>query len=96
MKILEIVRESVEIKGKRIIVNEKQMILKDVQGFSVTLQDPDDPAIVTKMNLADKKIDTTGPEGMILVTDELSPAERANLIRGAKGSLIDIQVTSLT
>ena len=29
MKILEIVRESVEIKGKRIIVNEKQMILKD-------------------------------------------------------------------
>ena len=81
MKILEIVRESVEIKGKRIIV---------------TLQDPEDPAIGTKMNLADKKIDTTGPEGMILVTDELSPAERANLIRGAKGSLIDIQVTSLT
>jgi hypothetical protein len=47
------------------------------------------------MNLSDKKIDLTGPNGMISITDELSPAERANMIRRAKGAMVDVNVSSL-
>jgi hypothetical protein len=32
---------------------------------------------------------------MIQISDELTPAERANLIRGAKGAMIDVNVSSL-
>ena len=46
------------------------------------------------MNLADKKIDMTG-NGGIEITDELTPAERANLIRGAKGAMVNVNVSSL-
>jgi hypothetical protein len=32
---------------------------------------------------------------MIQITDELTPAERANLIRQAKGQMVDINVSSI-
>ena len=32
---------------------------------------------------------------MIQITDELTPAERANLIRRAKGQMVDINVSSI-
>ena len=47
------------------------------------------------MNLSDKKIDLSGPNGMIQITDELTPADRANLIRRAKGAMVDVNVSSL-
>ena len=65
-----------------------------MQGFTATLADPNDPRIEFKLNLADKKIDMTG-NGGIEVTDELTPAERANLIRGAKGAMIQVNVSSI-
>jgi len=83
------------LEGKTVQINEAQYILQGIQGFTATLADPNDPRITFRLNLADKKIDTTGASGMISITDELSPAERANLIRGAKGAMIDVNVSSL-
>ena len=31
----------------------------------------------------------------IEITDELTPAERANLIRGAKGAMVNVNVSSI-
>ena len=50
-------------------------------------------ALVTPF-LSDKKIDMSGPQG-ITITDELSPAERTNLLRRAKGSVVDVQVSNM-
>tara|TARA_B100002019_G_C21190753_1_gene558680 strand:- start:878 stop:1162 length:285 start_codon:yes stop_codon:yes gene_type:complete len=93
MKILE--AQYGMTRGKTIQVNEAQYILTRVQGFTATFADPNDPRITFTMNLADKKIDTSGPNGMIQITDELTPAQRANLIRGAKGAQVDVNVSSL-
>ena len=79
------------LEGKTVLINE----LQGIQGFTATLADPNDPRVTFRLNLADKKIDTTGAGGMISITDELTPAERANLIRGAKGAMIDVNVSSL-
>ena len=38
------------------------------------------------MPLADKKIDPTGPNNMIQITDELTPAERANPIQSKRSN----------
>ena len=81
--------------GKTVQLNEAQYILTNVQGFTATFADPNDPRITFTMNLSDKKIDLTGPGGMIQITDELTPAERANLIRRAKGAAVDVNVSSL-
>lgn len=81
--------------GKTVQVNEAAYILKAVQGFTATFADPNDPRITFTMNLSDKKIDLSGPNRMIQITDELSPAERANLIRRAKGAMVDVNVSSL-
>ena len=81
--------------GTNVQINEAQYILVGVQGFTATFADPNDPRITFTMNLADKKIDPTGPNGMIQITDELTPAERANMIRGAKGATVDVNVSSL-
>ena len=83
------------LEGKTVLINEPQYILQGIQGFTATLADPNDPRVTFRLNLADKKIDTTGAGGMISITDELTPAERANLIRGAKGAMIDVNVSSL-
>ena len=83
------------IAGKTVQINEGQYILVKTQGFTATFADPNDPRIQFTMPLADKKIDLTGPNNMITITDELSPAERANLIRQAKGQMIDINVSSI-
>ena len=92
MKILE-ARYGV-LEGKTVQINEAQYILTQVQGFTATFADPNDPRITFQMNLADKKIDMTG-NGGIEITDELTPAERANLIRGAKGAMVNVNVSSL-
>ena len=92
MKILE-ARYGV-LEGKTVQINEAQYILTSVQGFTATFADPNDPRITFQMNLADKKIDMTG-NGGIEITDELTPAERANLIRGAKGAMVNVNVSSL-
>ena len=55
----------------------------------------EDPNQEVQLNLADKKVDMSGPGGMVTVTDELSPAERTNLLRRAKGALIDVQVSNM-
>ena len=83
------------LEGKTVQINEAQYILQGIQGFTATLADPNDTRVTFRLNLADKKIDTTGAGGMISITDELTPAERANLIRGAKGAMIDVNVSSL-
>lgn len=93
MKILE--AQYGMLSGKSVLINEAQYILTKVQGFTATFADPNDPRIQFTMNLSDKKIDPSGPNGMIQISDELSPAERANLIRGAKGAMIDVNVSSL-
>ena len=93
MKILE--AQYGMLTGATVQLNEAQYILVDVQGFSATFADPNDPRIQFTMNLADKKIDPSGPNGMIQITDELTPAERANMIRGAKGATVDVNVSSL-
>tara|TARA_B100000886_G_scaffold334582_1_gene290318 strand:+ start:750 stop:1034 length:285 start_codon:yes stop_codon:yes gene_type:complete len=93
MKILE--AQYGLLEGKIVQINEAQYILQGIQGFTATLADPNDPRVTFRLNLADKKIDTTGAGGMISITDELTPAERANLIRGAKGAMIDVNVSSL-
>ena len=80
--------------GKHVQLNEAQYILTGTQGFTATFADPNDPRITFQMNLADKKIDMTG-NGGIEITDELTPAERANLIRGAKGAMVNVNVSSL-
>lgn len=100
MKILEVLQPIQEKHiGESVMINEAPYVLKDIQGFTVTLADPNDPRITTRMNLSDKKIDMTGVNSqgqpMITVTDELSPAERAQMLRKAKGALIDINVSSL-
>ncbi len=82
-------------KGTKVKINEGQYILVKTQGFSATFADPNDPRIQFTMPLADKKIDLTGPNNMIQITDELTPAERANLIRRAKGQMVDINVSSI-
>mgnify|MGYP006451005279 FL=1 len=92
MKILE--AQYGMITGKTVQINEAQYILTQVQGFTATFADPNDPRITFQMNLADKKIDMTG-NGGIEITDELTPAERANLIRGAKGAMVNVNVSSL-
>ena len=83
-----------DIKPK-MMINELQYVLKNVQGFTVTLGMVEDPNQEVQLNLADKKVDMSGPGGMITVTDELSPAERTNLLRRAKGALIDVQVSNM-
>lgn len=93
MKILE--AQYGLLEGKIVQINEAQYILQGIQGFTATLADPNDPRVTFRLSLADKKIDTTGAGGMISITDELTPAERANLIRGAKGAMIDVNVSSL-
>lgn len=93
MKILE--AQYAMTAGKTVQINEAQYQLVRVQGFTATFADPEDPRIQFTMNLSDKKIDTTGPNGIIQITDELTPAERANLIRGAAGSMVDVNVSSL-
>ena len=93
MKILE--AQYGMLKGKTVQINEAQYILTKVSGFTATFADPNDPRIQFTMNLSDKKIDTSGPNGMIQITDELTPAQRANLIRGAKGAQVDVNVSSL-
>ena len=92
MKILE--AQYGVLEGKTVQLNEAQYILTSVQGFTATFADPNDPRITFQMNLADKKIDMTG-NGGIEITDELTPAERANLIRGAKGSMVQVNVSSI-
>ena len=92
MKILE--AQYGMITGKTVQINEAQYILTQVQGFTATFADPNDPRITFQMNLADKKIDMTG-NGGIEITDELTPAERANLIRGAKGAMVNVNVSSI-
>ena len=92
MKILE--AQYGIIVGKHVQLNEAQYILTGTQGFTATFADPNDPRITFQMNLADKKIDMTG-NGGIEITDELTPAERANLIRGAKGAMVNVNVSSL-
>jgi hypothetical protein len=92
MKILE--AQYGVLEGKTVQINEAQYILTQVQGFTATFADPNDPRITFQMNLADKKIDMTG-NGGIEITDELTPAERANLIRGAKGAMVNVNVSSL-
>ena len=67
-------------KGTKVQINEGQYILVKTQGFTATFADPNDPRIQFTMPLADKKIDPTGPNNMIQITDELTPAERANPI----------------
>tara|TARA_B100000780_G_scaffold260961_1_gene213079 strand:- start:288 stop:554 length:267 start_codon:yes stop_codon:yes gene_type:complete len=79
----------------KMMINEVQYILKNVQGFTVTLGMVEDPNQEVQLNLADKKVDMSGQGGMITVTDELSPAERTNLLRRAKGALIDVQVSNM-
>jgi hypothetical protein len=83
-----------DIKPK-MMINEVQYVLKNVQGFTVTLGMVEDPNQEVQLNLADKKVDMSGPGGMVTVTDELSPAERTNLLRRAKGALIDDQVSNM-
>jgi hypothetical protein len=92
MKILE--AQYGLMPGKTVQINEAQYILTGTQGFTATFADPNDPRITFQMNLADKKIDMTG-NGGIEITDELTPAERANLIRGAKGAMVNVNVSSL-
>jgi hypothetical protein len=81
--------------GTTVQLNEAQYILTNIAGFTATFADPNDPRITFTMNLSDKKIDMSGPNGMIQITDELTPAERANLIRRAKGARVDVNVSSL-
>ena len=80
--------------NETVIVNEVQYILKAVQGFTVTLGNMEDPRQETQLNLSDKKIDMSGPQG-ITITDELSPAERTNMLRRAKGAVVDVQVSNM-
>ena len=93
MKILE--AQYGLMPGNTVQINEAQYILTGTQGFTATFADPNDPRITFTMNLSDKKIDLSGPNGMIQITDELTPAERANLIRRAKGAMVDVNVSSL-
>ena len=93
MKILE--AKYGVLTGKTVQINEAQYILTAVQGFTATFADPREPRITFTMNLSDKKIDLSGSNGMIQITDELTPAERANLIRRAKGAYVDVNVSSL-
>jgi hypothetical protein len=92
MKILE--AQYGLMPGNTVQINEAQYILTGTQGFTATFADPNDPRITFTMNLSDKKIDMTG-NGGIEITDELTPAERANLIRGAKGAMVNVNVSSL-
>ena len=92
MKILE--AQYGVMAGKTVQINEAQYILTGTQGFTATFADPNDPRITFKLNLANKKIDMTG-NGGIEITDELTPAERANLIRGAKGAMVNVNVSSI-
>ena len=84
-----------KIINEQEILNEVQWILKAVHGFTVTLANPEDPRQTTRLNLADKKVDMTGEGGMISITDDLSPAERTNLLRRAVGSTVDVNVSNL-
>ena len=83
-----------ESLGNKVTINEVQYILKAVQGFTVTLGNMEDPRQETQLNLADKKIDMSGAQG-ITITDELSPAERTNMLRRAKGAVVDVQVSNM-
>tara|TARA_B100001057_G_scaffold497266_1_gene600933 strand:- start:477 stop:761 length:285 start_codon:yes stop_codon:yes gene_type:complete len=93
MKIFEVVHSKLNT-GDIVTINEAQYILKNVQGFTATLSDPEDPRITFQLNLSNKKIDMTGAGG-IEITDELTPAERANLIRSAKGAMVNVNVSSI-
>jgi len=84
-----------KIINEQEILNEVQWVLQAVQGFTVTLANPEDPRQTTQLNLADKKVDMTGEGGMITITDDLSPAEKTNLLRRAAGSMIDVNVSNL-
>jgi hypothetical protein len=100
----EYIGQSVVIIHKKIIneqeiLNEVQWILQAVHGFTVTLANPEDDRQTTRLNLADKKIDTTGTDAagnpMLTITDDLSPAEKAVALKNFKGQLIDVSVSNL-
>ena len=82
-----------DIKPK-MMINEVQYVLKNVQGFTVTLGMVEDPNQEVQLNLADKKVDMSGAQG-ITITDGESPAERTNLLRRATGSVVDVQVSNM-
>ena len=88
-----------KIINEQEILNEVQWILQAVHGFTVTLANPEDPRQTTRLNLADKKIDTTGVDAvgnpMLTITDDLSPAEKAVALKTFKGGLIDVSVSNL-
>ena len=84
-----------KIINEQEILNEVQWILQAVHGFTVTLANVEDDRQITRLNLADKKVDMTGEGGMISITDDLSPAERTNLLRRAVGSMVDVNVSNL-
>ena len=65
-----------DIKPK-MMINEVQYVLKNVQGFTVTLGMVEDPNQEVQLNLADKKVDMSGPGGMVTVT-ESNPATVVN------------------
>ena len=92
MKILE--AQYGVLTGKTVQINEAQYVLQSVQGFTATLSDPNDPRITFKLSLSNKTIELTG-NGGIDITDELSPAELAFLIRGAKGAMVNVNVSSI-
>ena len=92
MKILE--AQYGLLPGMTVQINEAQYQLVSVQGFTAKLADPEDPRMTFNLNLSNKKIDMTGAGG-IEITDELTPAERANLLRGAKGAIVNVNVSSM-
>ena len=84
-----------KIINEQEILNEVQWILQDVHGFTVTLANPEDDRQTTRLNLAGKKIDTTGEGGMLTITDDLSPAEKALALQPWLDAKIDVNVSSL-
>jgi hypothetical protein len=88
-----------KIINEQEILNEVQWILQAVHGFTVTLANPEDDRQTTRLNLADKKIDTTGVDAygysMLTITDDLSPAEKANQLNPYVGAKIDVSVSNL-
>ena len=50
MKILE--AQYGVLTGKTVTINEAQYVLQNIQGFTATLSDPNDPRITFKLNLA--------------------------------------------
>ena len=88
-----------KIINEQEILNEVQWTLKAIHGFTVTLANVEDDRQITRLNLADKKIDTTGKDAagnpILTITDDLSPAEKAVALKKFKGGLIDVSVSNL-